>query len=321
MSGVRSPVSGKGTIRHRFVDAGAGIARSGLLLAAFLTVLSGCSSQKTVSALLEEAGRGDAGAMRDLVRAMGSPERERALEAYNGVIGLGPVMVPGLMRGLESSDPAVMEASAAALGSMGSTSSIGPLMAMLEGRRPRRYAAAWALGEIGDPSAVAGLTRALSDSDPTVRKEAVRALVKIGGDVPREVLVLVQGTTEPLAARSAIRVLGELRAAVAVEPLASVEGRNRDAAVWALGRIGHPAALGTLLEALDDDRWQVRREAAEALGYLEMTEAVGPLEKALSDPEPVVREWAARSLETLTGRQVLYEGEDGELVPPYNLYR
>jgi HEAT repeat protein len=107
----------------------------------------------------------------------------------------------------------------------------------------------------------------------------------------------------------------------AAEVLASIKDTNRDAAAWALGRIGGEGALVPLLEALADERWQVRREAAQALGSLEDPRAVPDLERSLDDPVAVVREWSARSLETLTGRQVLYRGEDGEMVPPYNLYR
>ncbi|MCK5480627.1 MAG: HEAT repeat domain-containing protein, partial [Gammaproteobacteria bacterium] len=93
------------------------------------------------------------------------------------------------------------------------------------------------------------------------------------------------------------------------------------AAAWALGRIGGEGALEPLLDALSDPGWQVRREAAQALGSLEDDRAVPALTGALNDTETVVREWAARSLETITGRQVLYLGEDGDMIPPYNLYR
>jgi HEAT repeat protein len=65
----------------------------------------------------------------------------------------------------------------------------------------------------------------------------------------------------------------------------------------------------------------VRREAAQALGNLEDPGAAASLTEALDDDVTVVREWAARSLETITGRPVLYLGEDGEMIPPYNLYR
>ncbi len=112
-----------------------------------------------------------------------------------------------------------------------------------------------------------------------------------------------------------------MRAESAVDFLISVEGANRDAAAWALGRIGGDRALGPLLGALSDPQWQVRREAAQALGNLEDEGAVPALTEALADPVTVVREWAARSLETITGRQILYRDEEGELIPPYNLYR
>ena len=115
--------------------------------------------------------------------------------------------------------------------------------------------------------------------------------------------------------------MGELKEESAQGVLVRIDGPNRDASAWALGRIGDGKALEPLIAWLSDPEWRVRRETAQALGDLEDDRAVDALTGALEDPEAVVREWAARSLETITGRQVLYRGEDGEMVRPYNLYR
>lgn len=291
------------------------------LLLSLLLLATACSETQSVPVLIQEARSGDERASWRLVQAMGSEDRETALAAYKGVISLGNGMEPSLIRGLRSSDDNVVEASAAALGNLGSTACLDDLVGILSGSGKGRYAAAWALGEIGDLSAVPTLVKALDAADPLLRKSAVRALVKLGPEASGQVADHLGQTADVDSQRAAIRVVGELRAEAAVETLVALDGPNRDAAAWALGRIGSERGLQTLLGALEDPAWQVRREAAQALGDLEDARAVGPLEAALEDPVTVVREWAARSLETITGQQVLYRGEDGVMVPPYNLYR
>ncbi len=286
-----------------------------------LLFLSSCSAKDPVPVLVEKARQGNAGAGGDLVQAMGSPDRTAALEAYTAILGLGSVASPWLVQGLESGDEAVVEASAAALGNLGDRTSVAALLGILQTSGRPRHAAAWALGEIGDPLAIEPLVRSLGEEDASLRKEAVRALVKFGSLSVPAVLPFLRQTGDPRSRRAAIRVLGEVRAGEAVGTLAAVTGENRDVAVWALGRTGGEGALQPVLSALSDPRWRVRREAAEALGNIEDDRAVPALKAALEDDAVVVREWAARSLETITGEQVLYLGEDGEMVPPYNLYR
>jgi HEAT repeat protein len=291
------------------------------IIVILIGLVSGCGAPEDVPTLVEKARQGNGKASWKLVRAMGSADRDVALAAYKAVIDLGEGVEPWLTKGLESPEDSVVEASAAALGNLGDSGSIPVLIRILEGEGGRRYAAAWALGEIGDLSAVPNLVRALGSDDTLLRKSAVRALVKLGPEAGGAVSAFLRETVAVASQRAAIRVVGELRTEKAVDVLVSIDGLNRDAAAWALGRIGGEGALEPLLDALSDSRWQVRREAAQALGSLEDDRAVPALTGALNDTETVVREWAARSLETITGHQVLYLGEDGEMIPPYNLYR
>ncbi len=293
----------------------------GVFFAVFLMALSCSGKMEDIESLSRKAVDGDKRSAGKLVSAMGDDSRERSLEAYRAIVSLGDPACPYLYRGLESSDRKVFESSAAALGNIGSQDSVPVLISALREEGPRRYAVAWALGEIGNPDAIPVLVEALENRDDALRKAAVRALVKIGPEAEDEVVPLLGREIEPAAQRAAVRVIGEIKGAGGVSLLEDMDGINRDAAVWALGRIGDPGSLPILIDALSDNRWHVRRQAAEALGNLEADGAVPALRKALEDPEPVVREWSARSLETLTGVQVLYRDEDGQMTPPYNLYR
>jgi HEAT repeat protein len=293
----------------------------GIIITIVVLLLTACGAPDDVETLVTKTQAGDGKAAMKLVNAMGSEDSDLALAAYKAVIDLGEGIEPWLIKGLESPKDSVMEASAAALGNLGDSGSIPALIRVLEGEVGRRYAAAWALGEIGDLAAVPNLVRALGSNDTLLRKTAVRALVKLGPEAGEAVTAFLGEAVEASSQRAAIRVAGELRTEKAVDVLISIDGPNRDAAAWALGRIGGEGALEPLLEALSDLRWQVRREAAQALGSLEDDRAVPALTGALNDTETVVREWASRSLETITGRPFLYLGEDGEMIPPYNLYR
>jgi HEAT repeat protein len=318
--GIRNQKSGN-NISLTGPSLGSWILDLGPVFLVLMLAITGCSSGSDIATLTEKAKSGNARAGRKLVNALGIADREASLQAYRALLDIGDGSVPWLEDGLLSDNAAVVEASAAALGSMGSKSSVPALIRALERSGKRPYAAALALGEIGAVDAAGPLVKALASSNGELRKGATRALVKIGPEVAASVLPLLSGTGGDVSQRAAIRVVGELRAEEAVGSLISTTGPNRDAAAWALGRIGDPGGLEALLGALSDNRWHVRREAAQALGSLEDPGAVPALTKALDDPETVIREWAARSLEVITGQRVLYANEEGELVPPYNLYR
>ncbi len=300
-------------------------ASGALLLAALLA--AGCSqvTAEQLPALAQQARKGDEGAARRLAEALSSPDRELALGAYQAVLAAGEGCERVLLDRLSSRDVAVFEPAAAALANLRSRKAAPALVAALGQGGPRSLPAAWALGMIGEPSAIPVLAKALSSPAPELRRAAVRALVRMGGEgVEAEVAGVWRNFTDPgsgaAAERAAIRVLGELKAGDAVPLLLSVRPENRDAAVWALGRIADPGAAASVREALADPRWTVRREAAQALGAMGDKGAVPLLRAALDDRETVVREWAARSLLGLTGKEVLYRDEDGRMVAPYNLY-
>ena len=121
-----------------------------------------------------------------------------------------------------------------------------------------KFEAAHALGQLGDPRAVAPLIQALRDADGGVRREAAHALGQLGDS--RVVEVLIQA-------------------------LHDADGGVRREAAHALGQLGDPRAVAPLIQALHDADSEVRWEAARTLRQLGDPRIVAPLIQALYDAE------------------------------------
>lgn len=183
---------------------------------------------------------------------------------------------------------------------------------------------------LGDASL---FTTALADSDPSVRIEAVRALVSVDAVVP-----LAQAATRDPSREVRVtfaKALGTLAAGVGASDEASAGDGDSGQASASAGALGHPSAepdtdalrsaLTTLthdsdalvrgaayealassgcpaplaeraVAALTDPAWQVRAGAATALSAAAPDVAVPALAKALADPNADVRKAAVLAL-------------------------
>ena len=166
-----------------------------------------------------------------------------------------------------------------------------------------RAAAARALGQPDDTSAVAALARLLrSDPSEGVRLAAAEALghMEAGSAVP--VLGDALGDKSSAVRRVAVWALGQIEDKAATPALARALADQdpdvRETAAWALGQIEDSASVPALAEALArDGRVEVRRRAAWALGQIEDKAAVTALGAALrADHDPDVRRTAAWAL-------------------------
>jgi len=121
-----------------------------------------------------------------------------------------------------------------------------PLLSALSDKDPRiRAAAAEALGEVGDPSAIEPLGKALTgDDDSDVREAAAEALGELG--LPNAVPILRAGLKDP-------------------------DSDVREAVVDALGDIVGPEAERVLRQALADSDEGVRDAAVAALAKIRQT--------------------------------------------------
>jgi HEAT repeat protein len=166
------------------------------------------------------------------------------------------------------------EQAAAALVAIG-TPAYEPLTKALAGPAwIARKNAAWALGALGNRSAIPLLAHALRDAEPAVRGRGAWAL----------------GALDSSEAVPAL-----------VEALKDTDPGVREQVAWALGAIGDRRAVDGLIGALGDSAAGVRKQAAWALGAISDKRAVTALMKCLKDPEAGVRKQAAWALGAIGG--------------------
>jgi HEAT repeat protein len=235
--------------------------------------------------------------------------------------------VVGLIKALSyAKDPGVCKEAVEALGEIGDSRAVEPLIAVLNSDNKNvRLVAAKALVKIGDPRVVEPLVAALKDMDRDVAEAAADALGQIGDARTVEPLVAALKDKDKRVRRAAARALSLIGDARAVEPLVAalkdMDGDVRRPAARALKRldwqpdqgaagaaywigldqwdrcvqIGAPA-VEPLAAALRDEDKDVRRAAAQALGQISDARAVEPLIVALKDKDEYVREAATDAL-------------------------
>jgi HEAT repeat protein len=175
-----------------------------------------------------------------------------------------------------------------------------------------RATAAYDLGRIGGPGAVAPLTAALSDPDGGVRRSAGRSLATIAATtpVPWKPIAAQLAAKDPGIRADTARCLGGLEAREAASDLAATlsserEARTRLALVEALGRIHDPAGLPALRAIANDKAAtpELALAAVQALGAgkAHALAATPDLIAALRHSSRSVREAAATALATATG--------------------
>jgi HEAT repeat protein len=206
---------------------------------------------------------------------------------------------------LKDCDDSVRYAAAKALGDMGDSRAIEPLAIDLQ--TEKNCSAAIALSKIRDPQAIRKLisAEAVAKGHPEqcIRK-ALRKIEKNPYMV--EPLILLLDDESKKVRYWAISALGLIRDSRAVDALiASIKKEKRGPAVWALGNIGDVRAVEPLIDILDDKSSHVRYSAAKALGRLEDPRAVESLIRSLRDSSSNlrVRSNAVEALGKIGGRR------------------
>jgi HEAT repeat protein len=205
-----------------------------------------------------------------------------------------------IVRALRDDDAAVRIEAAEACATRRLRTCAAPLADWLDDRDPEvRAVAARALGAAGDPVAdAAGLSRALGDARPSVRRAAVAGLRALGGAAALRAILGAVADTDPIVRERAARALGEVGAesgersgaATAVLALArDAAPEVREAALDAIGAIGDSRASAAAMVALDDPAIDVRLAALRALVRVPRAMAVPALEAASRDDDRVGR--------------------------------
>ena len=227
---------------------------------------------------------------------------------------------------LEHSDHRVRRAAALRLKDLGqdATSEIPELVKALRDNHPRvQTAAARALGSIGDSSAIEPLISNMADKDRKVRLWTWKALVQIG-DPAIEALVAHLGKNTPTRSLSytdeagnKISLLLEIRKRMSsfgikavptlIDSLENKDNWIRTNAANILGEIGPPAkdAIPALVIALDDNYDDCRFRAVQALQKIgDIDPMVMPaLDKASKDKSKKIANLAKHAMKTIKNEQ------------------
>jgi cyclophilin family peptidyl-prolyl cis-trans isomerase/HEAT repeat protein len=170
-----------------------------------------------------------------------------------------------------------------------------------------RATAAFALGQIGDPTSIDALLQFASDANGDVGGEAVEALSKLAAKVPlaRYTAFTTAQVPEGIRAR-AVRFLFRFKSdeasAIAADALASPSPRIREEATYALARRAYAAARPRLELLVNDPNPQTRANVMSALGRIAAPESLPRLIEALRDPHPWVRTNAVVAIARLAAK-------------------
>jgi hypothetical protein len=174
-------------------------------------------------------------------------------------------------------------------------------------RRWRRTAAAFALGDMAVGAAVPALLVALEDGHREVRAAAARSLGRLGAvDAVADLASALARVTVPRqVAATALLAIGDAALPHLAGLLASPDVQLRATAAELIGLLGGPAEAPLLIERLSDASAEVREQAAVALGRLGAESAESALVAALSDPIGFVRAAAAQALGAIGDRSAV----------------
>ena len=248
---------------------------------------------------------------RELGRRLGDAhdeeERGTLLAAAKGV---GRLVAPVFAEEMcTSEDRATRRALVHALTFLGDDA-VQPVEALLD--RGEWYVvrnAVTVLGAIGAPGTVARLERYLNHPDARVRREAVMAMAKLGGDQVGHLLIggLVDGDADVRAA--AIMVAGILKVSEAAPVLRSRldEEPNEGVTIEAirtLGKLGDPDAVPLIKRRAVPSFFVrpsrvLRMAAYRALAAIGTPDAVRVLEEAAGDRDPEIRTVVSQGLEAV----------------------
>ncbi len=166
-----------------------------------------------------------------------------------------------------------------------------------------RILAAHFLGESGYAEAIKPLIERLKDSVWLVKKEAAKALVRLGGKAVEDLVNALWEATgsEIYWITSVLGEIGEESVPALINLIKSDKKLIRKHAAIALGETRDERAVRALIEALGDPEWIVRSAAAESLKKLGPVVLIELL-RYIQLQDENIRFWAKRVLEDVGPR-------------------
>ena len=168
----------------------------GFLLACFFMITIGCDADSNVR-FIEDLNSENVMVKKNAIYHLGKSKEKRAIPMLVSVMNeselkevrllcidaLGSIGKNGSIEALadilREKDVEMKKAAVEALGKSKNPKAVKHLLPMIEDKEVR-LVAIWALGNIGDKSAIAGLTNVLDDEDEYIRHNAAQSLKKIG---------------------------------------------------------------------------------------------------------------------------------------------
>ncbi len=239
-----------------------------------------------------------------LNEAQSNPDwRERRLALIDLSYEKDESIVPVLMEKLNDPISEVRHAAIMAISRLGIEDAVPEILKPRFVGSPEmtlRWAAAAALGNLGDHRIIDDLIKLAEDEEWLVRNEAlnalkdkVRRIIDSGEMKLSRNLVRMLSVDDPEIIEMAVeglRNLGEDSCPLLIESLDAVSASVRQQAARTLGLIGKDRAASRLIEILSSDpEPTVRAEAAEALGLIGAPEALQPLIAAMGDRDDDTR--------------------------------
>jgi HEAT repeat protein len=259
---------------------------------------------------LRELARG--ARLDDLIARACAPGEGASLRAAQLLLQLGASAVPTLLRRVETEQDLDRRGQLfGVLIAMGEATTPELCLAMQSGERRRAGVAVRLAGEMQNAGSVADLATLLAHEDLDLRREAAKALVRVGS--PEAVEALVSALSSPHEgmpghAAFCLGVVGGTRALQALLAVAKRDGSAESIelareAVRGLGRMGRPEAVPELARLLDKRSLFRRKRLRElqlaviaALSKLPGDAARAALEQAAGRGDREIREAAKQAV-------------------------
>ncbi|WP_435146713.1 HEAT repeat domain-containing protein [Halobaculum sp. P14] len=267
----------------------------------------GCVERLLAEEFGVDPAAADWAAVRAYAKALQSSVPEFRMAAANALGDLGDSdAVKPLVGGLGDDDPRVRERACYALGQIGDPRPVGKLKQRLDDDHGAvKAAAADALGTIASQPALSALVDLLDDDNPSIRRVAANALGNASSAEPVPMLASALGDEHDTVRRTAVFSIIELLSNAPTKQSHAV----RDAVVSELKQADDETVLGPLTEILEEaSQARQRRNAVWFLGRVTSDDppeaVVDALVEALGDDDKMTAQFAATSISNLDGLYV-----------------